>query len=137
MIVTDASAVVDLLLRRPQAVAGFTEALASDADQAFYAPEMVEPETLNALRGMARGRRISEDRATQAVRDLSTLRLVRLGHEPLRPRVWALRHELSAYDASYLALAESLREAVLVTADRGLATRARRSLGPAAVRLVA
>lgn len=61
------------------------------------------------------------------------MRLVRYPHAPLRARIWELRHELTAYDAAYLALAEALGEAVLLTADAGLARRARRSLGDDAV----
>jgi predicted nucleic acid-binding protein len=67
------------------------------------------------------------------VSDLASLRLVRYPHAPLRPRVWDLRHELTAYDATYLALAEALYDSILLTADRGLAAAARRSLGPARV----
>ena len=59
--------------------------------------------------------------------------LIRFPHAPLRERVWALRHELTAYDATYLALAEALEDPVLLTADAGLADRARASLGDGAV----
>lgn len=46
---------------------------------------------------------------------------MRHAHTPLISRVWTLRHNLSAYDALYLALAESL-DAPLVTLDRRLPT---------------
>ena len=68
--------------------------------------------------------------------DLADMRLVRYPHAPLRERVWDLRHALTAYDATYLALAEALGNAVLVTGDRGLAARARESLGAANTLLV-
>ena len=51
-------------------------------------------------------------------------------------RVWDLRHNLTAYDATYLALAEALEDSVLLTGDGGLALRARKSLGKERVRHV-
>jgi predicted nucleic acid-binding protein len=55
----------------------------------------------------------------------------------LRDRVWELRAELTAYDATYLALAEALEDPVLLTADAGLAARGLASLGEERVRHVA
>jgi len=51
--------------------------------------------------------------------------------------MWELRDRLTAYDAAYVALAEVLGDAVLLTADRGMATAARRLLGKESVRLLA
>jgi predicted nucleic acid-binding protein len=81
--------------------------------------------------------RVSDDRATDAASDLANTRLIRYPHAPLRERVWALRHDLTAYDATYLALAEALEDVVLLTGDAGLATRARASLGDDRVHHVA
>jgi predicted nucleic acid-binding protein len=53
----------------------------------------------------------------------------------LRERVWQLRHDLTAYDATYLALALGLDDPLLLTGDSGLATRAGVALGPDRVRL--
>jgi len=53
-----------------------------------------------------------------------------------RRRAWALRHDLSIYDASYVALAETLDERVLLTADAGLAKVASDAVGAARVQLV-
>ena len=50
--------------------------------------------------------------------DIFELDLVRHAHADLSSRVWELRHNLTAYDATYLALAEAL-DATLVTGDRG------------------
>lgn len=133
MIVIDASVLADFLLARPVALDAVAHALGDEPHQHLHAPELIEPETLQALRRLARAGAISEQRAGEAVADLADVRLVRHSHAVLRPRVWALRRELTAYDASYLALAEALDEGVLVTADRGLAARARRSLGRRAV----
>jgi predicted nucleic acid-binding protein len=46
--------------------------------------------------------------------------LARVPHVALLPRIWQLRHNLSVYDAAYVALAEALG-APLLTADRTLA----------------
>jgi predicted nucleic acid-binding protein len=102
----------------------------------LHAPELIERETLNALRGLSRGGKISAERAAEAVADLASIRLVRYPHAPLRARVWELRDNLTAYDASYLALAEALDGSVLVAGDEALATPARRSLGSDRVRRV-
>jgi predicted nucleic acid-binding protein len=133
VIVVDASALIDFLLGRRQAIEAVTAALGEH--DALHAPELVEPETLNALRRLAQNGVISELRAAEAVEDLGDARLIRYPHAPLRARVWDLRDQLSAYDATYLALAEGLG-AELVTGDAGLAERARGTLGDRGVRLI-
>lgn len=117
-------------------MAAVSDELAGHAHEPLHAPELVELETLNALRRLARGKGITDRRAGEAVTDLSSLRLIRYSHEPLRERVWELRHNLTAYDASYLALAEFLDGSMLMTGDSGLAKSARRGLGAERVRLV-
>ena len=56
------------------------------------------------------------DRAEEAIQDLGLLRIVRHAHLDLAGRAWELRHTFTAYDAIYLALAESL-DATIVTCD--------------------
>jgi len=58
-------------------------------------------------------------RAADAIEDLCELPFLRHAHDPLLPRIWALRRSLTAYDAAYVALAEALN-APLVTCDRSL-----------------
>jgi predicted nucleic acid-binding protein len=72
--------------------------------------------------------------ADRAVSELGEIRLVHYSHVPFRGRVWALRDNLSAYDALYLALAETLPDSLLLTGDAGLAANAVRSLGDRRVR---
>jgi predicted nucleic acid-binding protein len=134
VIVIDASVLTDVLLGRPQALAVLEEELVGHEQEPLHAPELIEPETLNALRGLARSGAVTQTRAADAVRMLGETRLVRYPHAPLRRSVWALRNRLSAYDATYVALAEVLGDVVLLTADAGLATVARRLLGAKRVR---
>ncbi|MGN6254706.1 MAG: type II toxin-antitoxin system VapC family toxin [Solirubrobacterales bacterium] len=82
----------------------------------LVAPELIDLEVVSTLRRAARAGRLDERRSAQALTDLTALPLRRVPHLPLLPRVWELRDNLSAYDASYVALAEALNT-VLVTAD--------------------
>ena len=129
MIVVDASALTDFLLGRPEALRAFDDELSDRGQEPLHAPELAEPETLNALRRLASAGRVSDRRASEAVADLANTRLICYPHAPLRERVWQLRSALAANDATYLALAEALDESVLVTGDGGLAERGRESLG--------
>lgn len=135
MIVVDASTLTDYLVGRELALVAVTDALGANTEQPLHAPELVWPETLNALRRMARRGDISDDRATQAVLELSEVRLVCYPHAPLRESVWSLRHALTAYDATYLAIALALDDPLLLTGDEGLAARAGEMLGAGRVRL--
>ena len=136
MIVIDASVLTDFLLGRAEAIEAVDRELAGHEHDPLHAPEVVEPETLNALRSLARAKSVTERRAREAVDDLGAIRLIRYPHDPLRERIWELRHNLTAYDAAYLALAEALDGAILMTGDRGLATSARVALGDDRVRYV-
>jgi predicted nucleic acid-binding protein len=136
LIVVDASVLIDFLLGRSETLDAVQRELAGREHDPLHAPELIEPETLNALRRLAAQGAVSQRRALEAVADLASVRLIRYPHAPLRDRVWALRDALTAYDASYLALAEALEDPMLLTADAGLATTARRWLGDNAVRHV-
>ncbi|MBE2315222.1 type II toxin-antitoxin system VapC family toxin [Solirubrobacter sp. CPCC 204708] len=128
MIVLDASALADFLLGREAALATILGALEGREHEWLHAPELIEPETLSVLRRHALSGAISAERARAALDDLGDLRLMRHPHAPLRERVWALRHNLTSYDATYLALAEALPDPLLITGDRGLFDVARRSV---------
>lgn len=136
MIVVDASVLVDFLLGRPQAVAALADELPGDGQEPLHAPDLIEPEALNALRRLALSRTVDDTRATTAATEIGDVRMLRHPHAPLRGRIWELRHQLTAYDATYLALAEAL-DARLLTADLGLAQRARTVLGEERVRHIA
>ena len=80
------------------------------------APEIIDLEVASVWRRTL----TDERRAALALADLAELPLGRAPHLPLLPRCWELRHNLTPYDAAYVALAELLGVA-LVTADRRLA----------------
>ena len=136
MIVVDASVLTDFLLGRAQALDALESELAGHEQEPVHAPELIEPETLDALRRLVLGGSLTDQRASEAAGDLEQTRMVRYPHAPLRERVWELRHNLTAYDATYLAVAEALDDCVLLTGDGGLASRARLSLGDERVRHV-
>ena len=135
MIVIDASVLVGVLLTSPHALEAVERVSEHRPEEPLHAPELIEIETLSALRRMVARGAVNDRRAGQAVADMDSLRMVRYPHAPMRSRVWELRENVTTYDATYLALAEAL-DGELLTADRGLASTARRSLGDAAVHLV-
>lgn len=82
----------------------------------LHAPDLVVLETVQVLRKLLAAGQLTEARAEQAFEALMAMRLQRYPHTELLSRIWALRHNLSAYDAACVALAESL-EAPLLTLD--------------------
>jgi predicted nucleic acid-binding protein len=80
------------------------------------APEIIDLEVASVWRRTL----TDERRAALALTDLIDIPLRRARHLPLLTRCWELRHNLTPYDACYVALAELL-EVRLVTADRRLA----------------
>ena len=67
-----------------------------------------------------RSGQLSQDRAQDVRTDVEDLAITRYGHQPIADRVWALRHNLTAYDAVFVALADAL-DVPLVTCDARLA----------------
>lgn len=122
MIVLDASAVLEILLQ--------TEAGAPVAERllrlgsSLHAPHLLDVEVAQVLRRFVAQGQVTETRAAQALRALEDFPVERYPHGILLPRIWALRQNLTAYDAAYVALAEAL-EATLLTRD----SRIRRSPG--------
>lgn len=118
MVVVDTSAVLEALAARDPDPA-LIDRLADDGD--LHGPHLVDTEVLHALRRMLINNEISDERAQDARSDFAELALVRYPHQPLSDRVWALRHNLTAYDATFVALAEAL-DTPLVTCDARLAS---------------
>jgi predicted nucleic acid-binding protein len=117
MIVLDASAAVDWLLQTP--AGKHIDRRIFSRDESLHAPHLLDLEVAQVLRRLVRQKNISENRAEEAIGDLLDLRVTRYPHVLLLPRVWQLRHNVSAYDAAYIALAEKL-DAALITRDRRL-----------------
>ncbi len=118
MIVVDASAVVDVLLRVPTADNIANRLLRSG--ETLHAPHLLDLEVTQVLRRHEARRQAEPVRCQEALDDLAQIRLVRHPHNVLLGRIWELRNNLSAYDAAYVALAEML-EVPLLTRDRRLA----------------
>lgn len=117
-IVLDASVVVELLLASKAGTAAMARLVAANAT--LHAPELMDIEVLHVLRRAVSRELLTPLRAEAALHVLETLPLARHAHAPLGRRCWQLREKLSAYDATYVALAEGL-EARLLTRDARLA----------------
>ena len=112
MIVVDASAAMAALLTAGPA----RRALGSEQ---LHVPHLIDSEVANGLRRSVAGGRIEADEGWAALDTWRHLGMVRYPIVGILDRVWELRSNLSAYDASYVALAERLNCALL-TADRRL-----------------
>lgn len=117
LVVCDASAVVATLLDSGPDGRWATAALIG-AD--LFAPSLLPFEAANIIRRHELAGIISTDQAAQAHCDLIDLALEQWPYELLAPRAWQLRHNLTTYDATYVALAEFLG-ATLVTLDLRIA----------------
>lgn len=119
MIVLDASAAIDWLLLTPAGQR--IDKRIFSGNESLHAPHLLDLEVAQVLRRMEREGIISTQRAAEAIEDLLDLRIARYPHVVLLPKTWLLRHSLSAYDAAYVALAETLA-APLLTRDGRLAS---------------
>jgi len=118
VIVVDASALLEFLLNTDAAQKVATRIL--DGGETLHAPHLLDLEVAQVLRRYERAGSLSAARARYAFDDLADMLITRYPHDFLLTRVWALRRNVTAYDAVYLALAEVLG-ATLVTRDRALA----------------
>jgi len=119
LIVVDASALIEVLLGT---------SAASRLDERFFvegetlhAPHLLDVEVAQVLRRYALAGLFGAGRGVEALEDLADFPIARYPHEPFLSRIWELRHNVTAYDAAYLALAEAL-DAPLVTRDAKLAS---------------
>ncbi len=118
MMVLDASVVLEVLLGT--AVGRGVQAKLSNGGESLHAPALMDLEVTQVLRRLIGSRRLAQKRASEAVTDLMDLPIRRYPHLPFIDRIWQLRTNLTAYDATYVAVAEELG-ARLVTRDRKLA----------------
>lgn len=91
-----------------------------ESDAHLAAPEHLRVETISVIRGRLLGCKISEPRARDAIDVLQLLEIEHVPMTALTGRIWDLRHNVSAYDAAYVAAAEASL-CPLVTLDGRLA----------------
>jgi predicted nucleic acid-binding protein len=115
VIVLDASFLVELLTNG--ALADELRVRVSDSSGPFAVPHLIYVEVTSAFRRLAAMGRIDSYHSERALAELTALPAQPYEHTALLGRVWELRHNFSAYDATYIALAEVL-SATLYTCDR-------------------
>ena len=119
MIVLDASAAVDYLLRNEPRSSWVADQILQPGES-LHAPSLVDVEVTAALCRQHRRGVISRQLAELALRNLPDIRLHRYHHTKLIGRMWGLRDNVTMTDAAYVALAQLLG-ATLVTTDGRLA----------------
>jgi predicted nucleic acid-binding protein len=124
MIVVDASALVEVLLQTTTAPPIAERIFEEPGDIA--APHLIDVEVAHVIRGYVLRGLVTPDRGRTALKDLADFSLERSPHTLFLRRIWDLRENLSAYDASYVVLAEAL-DAPLVTCDQRLGRAVRAS----------
>jgi len=113
----DASAMLEFLLNAPASAAIGRHI--SAPSETLHAPYLIDVEVVQTLRRLGVGKSVSLARSLRAFDDYMDMRVQRHPHDVLLPRIWELRHNFTAYDAAYIALAEAL-DAPLITCDRAL-----------------
>lgn len=113
MIVTDASAVIEFLLGTP---AGERIGEVLGKAGLIQAPALLDVEITQVLRRLVRSRHVSADHGRALVEILQAAPIDRRPMDPVLPRIWQLRDNLTAYDAAYVALAEAM-DCPLLTLD--------------------
>lgn len=90
-------------------------------DEELAVPHLIDSEVTHALRSLMLRGVLTDIQAAMAMEGFTALALRRFSAQGLRSRMWALRHNLSGYDATYVALAETIGATSLLTTDARLA----------------
>jgi predicted nucleic acid-binding protein len=121
LIVIDASALLELLQVTEKGVRIYRRIMQTKTD--LHAPHLIDLEVAQVLRKLVTLGFMEKARAEEALLDMASLEIHRHSHSAMLSRIWDLRHNLTAYDAAYVVLAEVL-EAPLLTCDRGMSVAA-------------
>lgn len=113
MKVVDAGVVVDVLVGRLDPL--------RLGDEDVAAPHLLDSEVMQVLRRLVLRNALTAAGGAAAVRALGRLEVARFPANGLHARTWELCHTLTAYDATYVALAERLGASALLTTDARLA----------------
>jgi len=119
VIVIDASAVLEVLLRTEAGLR--VENRIFSSEETLHAPHLIDLEVAQVVRRYCASGEIDPQRGRGALDDLTDLPIVRYPHNIFLSRIWDLRHNMTAYDAVYVALAEII-SAPLITRDSRLAS---------------
>lgn len=118
-LVVDASAVAEILLGTPRG----RRAAALLGENELIAPQHLTAELASVVRGWSLGGHLTELEALRAFEEFPTLGVEQVPMTSMLPAVYALRHNLTAYDAMYVVLARAA-ECRLLTLDMRLANAA-------------
>lgn len=113
MRVLDAGVVVDLLV-------GALDETALGGEEVAV-PHLLDSEVTSVLRRLVLRGDLTVEQGDAAMAGFGRLDLERFPADWLRPRMWELRENLTAYDATYVALAEAVGATALLTTDSRLA----------------
>jgi predicted nucleic acid-binding protein len=119
LVVVDSSALLDYILGNGTRAA-WVEGQLDEAEWNLHAPHLIDIEAAAVMRRLERAGELPAEHGRAGIELMHGFRLVRYPHVRLLGRIWELRHNLTASDAAYAALAETL-DVPLVTTDERLA----------------
>jgi predicted nucleic acid-binding protein len=127
-IVIDASVVVEYLVkaRYTEQATRIFRSMLDDPSVDLWAPDLIYPESISALRKLVRIGALSEKAALRAIDNVNRLPIAIATTAPLVHAIWKLKNAVTPYDACYIALARFLK-AAFITADHKLARALSRS----------
>jgi predicted nucleic acid-binding protein len=88
--------------------------------ESLHAPHLIDVEVIHVFRRWFLTGQMTLPRAQEAIALFRLMPIERYSHEILLERIWQHRANLTAYDAAYVALAETL-ESIVLTVDAKLA----------------